>query len=531
MAYRVTEDALDLALRSVEARGDTDIFPVPFEYAAIRYKWDELRPWLASLDMDTYAVRPLRKSLSTKRALGFRSATALDPFDHLLVTAIVIEMATSIEAHRIPPDSHRVHSYRFDPELLESEGLLYTYDWNYSTFHESSLANVEDDSWLVVTDIADFYSRLYLHPIESTLDLLPGVEDQARAFRKMLKSWNQRVSYGVPIGPGFSRLIAEATISDVDQLLKTEGLNFFRYSDDYRIVVDSRREGHRVLSLLAETLSHSHGLSLNESKTEIVRIGDFRNRWQQRGDRPTVSDLWAQLEEFAGWSIAATIYNDEAQDHELPREVLEAIDRLDLPELVEHELSVLTPPPHEPDYPIIRFALGQMIAADADCLSTLAEHAPRLYPIAPRVARYLGHVGRRGTYSPAQKARASDVISLLLNDPAAASLPFLRAWWLEAGRGATIAEELIATTFNSFTDDFTRPAALLAAASSGAQGWLRPKKRDLPTMSAWTRRSLIAALSILPRDEYDAWTGGIKNTFDTLEGAIAAWARETRPWS
>lgn len=531
MQYRVPTAALDKALESVEARGDTDIFPLPIEYSAIRHNWDTIRGWLSGQDLDTYSARPHRQSLSTKRALGYRFATALDPFDHLLATALTVEMAPKLEATRVPVADNRVHSYRFDEELLEEEALLYTYEYNYSTFHEASLAQAPDDGWVVATDIADFYSRLYLHPVESALQALPGVEDQARGFLKLLKAWNQNVSYGIPVGPPFSRLIAEATIADVDQVLLAEGVDFYRYSDDYRLIVPTRREGHRVLSILAESLSHMHGLSLNESKTEITRVADFRARWEERGDRPTVRDLIAELESVVGWSLASTIYNDEISEHELPREVIEALDRLDLPELVRHELDVRTPEPAEPDYPVVRFALGQMIAAHKDCIDVLERHATRLYPIAPRLASYLAHAAASPAFEAEKQDKAGQITLQLLDDPAASSLPYLRTWWLEAARSAGIPAEVVAQQYAAHFDDFTRPSALLAAAESQHIAWLRPRKRELAQMTPWGRRALIAALSVLPEEEYQAWTRANLRSFDELEKAVAKWADDEEPFS
>ena len=38
---KLRNDSLEWALKHIENYGDTDIFPVPFEYEAIRYLWDK----------------------------------------------------------------------------------------------------------------------------------------------------------------------------------------------------------------------------------------------------------------------------------------------------------------------------------------------------------------------------------------------------------------------------------------------------------------------------------------------------------
>jgi hypothetical protein len=43
---------LDFALKHIEKFGDTDIFPVPFEFEVIRRQWDQLiKPDLLSRDL------------------------------------------------------------------------------------------------------------------------------------------------------------------------------------------------------------------------------------------------------------------------------------------------------------------------------------------------------------------------------------------------------------------------------------------------------------------------------------------------
>ncbi len=46
---KVDTASLDWALTHVTARGDTDIFPLPFEFSAIKANWDEVRGYLAPI--------------------------------------------------------------------------------------------------------------------------------------------------------------------------------------------------------------------------------------------------------------------------------------------------------------------------------------------------------------------------------------------------------------------------------------------------------------------------------------------------
>src|SRR3990172_2596955 len=97
------EKSLDWALTHIERFGDTNIFPIPFEYEAIRFSWDgDIKPYLASQDMLSWVARPFRRCLTPKHRYGFRIATQLDPLDAIVFTALVGDIGADIEAARLP---------------------------------------------------------------------------------------------------------------------------------------------------------------------------------------------------------------------------------------------------------------------------------------------------------------------------------------------------------------------------------------------------------------------------------------------
>src|SRR5688500_8986764 len=95
--------SLDWALKHIERYGDTDIFPIPFEYQAIRHCWEPgqgfgeirargLRELLRATDLSNWALRPQRRCIAPKNLFGFRIATQLDPIDALQFAALVFEL-------------------------------------------------------------------------------------------------------------------------------------------------------------------------------------------------------------------------------------------------------------------------------------------------------------------------------------------------------------------------------------------------------------------------------------------------------
>ena len=90
--YKVSEGALDWALAHLKKFGDTDIFPMPFEFDAIERSWDEVKTFLLKEDLDTWAIRSHRSCLTPICRFSYRIATQLDPLDSILFAAITSEI-------------------------------------------------------------------------------------------------------------------------------------------------------------------------------------------------------------------------------------------------------------------------------------------------------------------------------------------------------------------------------------------------------------------------------------------------------
>ncbi len=135
-----------------------------------------------------------------------------------------------------------------------------------------------------MTDIADFFPRLYLHPLENMLrrsvaeSWTTVADGSERVLAKLLKGWNQNVSHGIPVGPAATRLLAEIAITDIDRALISEGIQYVRFSDDFRIFCDSEKAAYLALALLADLLLSNHGLTLQANKTHVMPVDRFLDR-------------------------------------------------------------------------------------------------------------------------------------------------------------------------------------------------------------------------------------------------------------
>ncbi len=171
MPFYIKPESLDWALKHIENYGDTDIFPLPFEFEAIRLSWDsKIRNYLSEQDILQYRTRPYRRCLSPKHRFGFRISTQLDPFDMLIYTALVYDIGYDIESYRVPVSNQIVHSYRFNPD---TDGRFFDTDVGYDSFIQQSKYFAFSGKFqkVVIADIADFFPRIYHHPLGNALDV------------------------------------------------------------------------------------------------------------------------------------------------------------------------------------------------------------------------------------------------------------------------------------------------------------------------------------------------------------------------
>ena len=273
----LSDSSLDWALNQAEKIGDTNrFFPIPFEFAAIRHDWASLLDLLTSADVLTWQVRPHRECLSPKSARSFRIATQLDPLDWLIYNALVYEIGTNLESYRLPQSEGIVYSWRFEPQR---DGTMFSRKIGHKQFQEKAweLASISNEQYVVVTDITDFFPNLYHHRVENALrSAAPKYLNHTKAIVRLLGAWREKQSFGLPVGPNASRLIAEVAIHDVDQTLRGEGLTFVRYADDFRIFCKTRKHAYRALVTLAEVLWKNHGLTLVGQKTDILPVEFFQ---------------------------------------------------------------------------------------------------------------------------------------------------------------------------------------------------------------------------------------------------------------
>lgn len=511
--------SLDWALTHAEQYGDTDVFPLPLEYAAIRHDWARLGPELARQDLFQWNVRPHRRLLAPKARHGFRIVTQLDPLDFLLFSALVYEMGVHLEATRLPVPQNTVFSFRYDPLPT---GQLFSPNVGYTDFQAASHEIVDNDdsvTHVVVTDIADFYPRIYTHRLENALQVTAASPDHIRVLMRMLNGWNATESYGVPVGTAAARLLAEVTISDVDAALIGNNVRFVRFNDDYRIFAGSYGEAYRNLALLADVLFRNHGLTLQPQKTLVLPTADFVERYLRSYEEREVHSLREEFERIVEGLGLGNPYEPIRYD-DLDADTQQRVSQLNLAALFRAELAR----DGAVDFSLIKFVLRRLAQlGDSSIADEVLDNIEQLHPAFPDIVHYLRSLA---TLSPADKQRIGGRILDLLASPVIASLEYHKMWALDLFTADTAwdNERRFLSVLGGSSDQASRRKLILALGRSNQRHWFQSRWRDLFDEAPWSRRALIAAASCLPADARAHWYRAIRPRIDTLERAVAEWA-------
>ena len=289
--------AVALSMSNILADGLDDVLAEPFEISLLRktpqiqrqLKLDVSRKIKIYLNanasykstraaFDELGLVPLSHVLVPKKeAFDYRKIAIISPEDLVLFQTVSVMIAEPFEEERRGIARQRIYSYRFEPNA--KKGQLFSPRYNLRSFREKStrISKQKDVNYIVRSDIANFYDRINIHRLESTLLTLPKLnKNLVHLVNQILLHWAKRNSYSIPIGSNASRILAEVALFNVDKAMVEAGIKFLRFVDDYRIFAKSAAEAHSALAVLIEFLDRE-GLFINTRKSSIERLEKVTN--------------------------------------------------------------------------------------------------------------------------------------------------------------------------------------------------------------------------------------------------------------
>lgn len=507
----LSTDALEWAISHIDHYGDTDIFPIPFEYKAIRHDWNSIKTILSQLDLSVYQTRSYLRCLVPKPTGGYRVAIQLDPLDTIVFSAMVYECAEQIENARAPKNV--ACSYRVklgDDELFESGN-----PWQ-DVFNKTSIAYAQSGEfkYVVLADISDFYNQIYHHRLMNNLESSGVPIIRAQNIEKFLFSLTGRHhSRGVPVGPSASILLAETCLIDVDQFLMGIGLIFTRYVDDFRIFCRTKSEANRVLHDLSEYLYTSHRLVLQANKSTILSIDEFLEKelgdpeqLENQSKSRKINAVLEQLIQETGYPF----FPDDLDTKDIHQIALDTIF-----ELFGAAIQIEPLP-----LGLSRYVLRRArMTGTAIIQKPVLENLDTLAPVFRDVILYLLKSSRPKTVEDIGKA-----LMAFLDNSDISFTPFLRTWCMDAFTtkpGLCDPKDVVRLT-RPLSDPYRVRYTALFAREHVNLAWVRSNKENWNNHSPWETHAILWAGKILGSDERTHWLGEIARQYpDPLIQAIA----------
>ncbi|WP_340394314.1 RNA-directed DNA polymerase [Paenibacillus sp. FSL E2-0177] len=396
---------------------------------------------------------------------------------------------------------------------------MYAADYNWGLFQNYCIEQVDSTEYeyVVVADIADFFPRIYSHPLEQALGEATTKGNHVKALKKCLSQLNGSVSYGIPVGQAASRLLAELVLDDVDRGLMGEGYRHCRFVDDYRIFCKTEKEAFEGLATLANLLFENHGLTLQQHKTQVMTLERFEAVVLRNEDDREISTLYEQFHEII--ERKGIIYvNYDFDFDELDEETQEEIRRLNLEEILESHLNEVD----DIDISLVRFLLKRLTQiGNPDSVDCLIENIEKLYPVFKEVMMYFQTID----IETETKHRIGSTMIDLCQDSVVGHLEYNRILMLNifTDDNEWNNEDKFSRLYTELSDQYSQRELILAMGRAGYDYWFRSRRRNVSDFTPWVKRAFLAASSSLPGDQAVHWYRSLPR-LDSLEKVITKWA-------
>ena len=457
-------------------------------------------------------------SLTQVGYTGFRWAAQIEPFWNAYYLACVIFLAEQIEEERVPEHEQAVFSYRY--EWDDEEAKMFK-DSTWRDYRRRSLELCDRANYVVVTDIADFYPRIYHHRVENALLRLPNPGGTPKRIMELLNSFSKNVSYGLPIGGPASRLLAELALNAVDKHLLRRRIPFCRYADDICIFCEDRADAHRQLVFLSEKL-HGEGLVLQKKKTKIQTVDEFRENSKLLDPGAEGAELETEEAKLLNISIRYDPYSDNPErDYE---ELRDAVSNVDIVGILGREIAKTTI-----DTAVTRQAINAVRALDPTAklgaIQTLLnqENLEVLAPVFVTVMRAV-----KGVYGELNEEGRQLVdkalVTLYESRSYLLSVETHVAYYIQvlAQHHSFRKEEILVEIFDSNNSSLIRRLIILTMAHWNCHYWLSDLKQHYGSLNEWEKRAMIIGSYSL-RDEGRHWRSNTRNTWNEIELLIRDW--------
>lgn len=494
----ISEAGVRRAIDHLGALGDTDLFPRLPEMRCFLERPGAIAKDCEKLNIGQYTPTGPVETLTPKSWLGFRIAHQLTAADNVIYLAALLDCAPMLEAARLPKEDNEAFAYRFTEgetiRIFETARGYHQWLAHLSDFGGPENPFAEDRP-AIMTDISDFYQRIYFHRIENVLQDAGCPKGPSELIKKIIKTSRARQSYGLPVGTAASRLLAECLLNDTDMLLKNMGVKFTRYVDDFRIAVPPGMEAHSILCRIAEHLMVTEGLSLNVTKTKLTKVSEI-----EKGSKSRLQDVFTSAEIERMQAFISLSYGDD--DDDPPEE--DAISNPFVTAAILQERLDTISDKRGIDLSVFKAILRALrFLPDVDALNLIEKHADLLYYVPREFCMVLNAASKRdGFPADVVKKRVIELLAL----PPYSDLAYVRSWLLNLFVDGTLPVSLAHWQSYDFSRSIIeRRAQFFLRGLANDRPYFRALKTQLGSLSEWDKPAALMAAMCLPFDEYKNW--------------------------
>ncbi len=501
------------AIKNVISYGDTDVLPFSFENILIRRKEDDFIAEIENLtnnfDSRLEETSPQFESTFVPAGYnGYRWVTQIDPFWNAYLLSTVTSCGAGIEKVRIDCSKNYIHSYRFD-ENVDSE-KLFKDEYNWHSFMLESYNRAQEHSYVVITDISEFYRRVYHHRLENALNRsIPT--DISKNIIRLLTKLSNGTSYGLPVGGAFARMMAELVLNQIDHLLVASGISFCRFVDDIHLFAKTEQDSYRAIQILSDLLITNQGLSLQKSKTRIIKSSEFISTFPEhlkpesspRSDRERLLSLSLNFDPYSPTG---------AEDYETLKQSLGKIDFLSL---LNEELNK-----SQVHSPTISKLISSLRVYDgtirANAIRTLFNNLDILYPVFSKLLIVLSSIIDE-TDSDIKNLVCNKIINLINEKSYLMELDAHKSYSIRLLRKYNdYRVDAIFLNWLKNGNSMLKRDVIVGFISRGGWDYLSDFKNRVSGETPWVRRAMIAA-SFGLGDEGRHWRRAQKfNSFESF---------------
>ena len=320
--------------------------------------------------------------------------------------------------------------------------------------------------------------------------------DVVRCMEKFLSILSKRNSYGIPVGPPASRILAEALLIDIDAYLQSEKIRYYRWVDDFVIPAANETQARTYLNKLEIRMHEEHGLTLHTGKTNILCHKDTTKKYSR-----TPKSIYRRVNEIILKNIDDHYSERDVED--LSEEEVEILQKLSVDHVFKQEIKKSS----AIDYSILEFVMKRAnIIGGVDITDEILLNLEKLFPAAKSLALYFIR-NKNLTKLEKKKIGKKLLLPILSNSRSKRPPDYYTVWVLSIFSADNEWDngESIVKIYRDANNDTIRRYAALALRGSGSRQEAIDIKHAISSEHPLVKTALLFASGKLAKDERNNW--------------------------